>query len=347
MRAWELRAFGLDNLALAERPIPEPGPGQVLVRVSAAALNARDLQVIHDQYDPNQRLPIVPVSDGCGEVVAVGEGVSRLAVGERVVGAFAQRWVAGRRTWERWLSHLGGHYDGMLQEYALLEADGAVPVPDSLTDVEAAAAAVAGATAWQALIEQGGLRPGETVLVQGTGGVALFALQFALLAGAGVIVTSASDEKLERARRLGAQAGINYAATPDWNQQVLELTAGEGVDHVVENAADLARAVSCVRVGGLISAIGYLGQLDLESANPTPWTYTAPVIPLLLRNVRIQGISAAPRETYDAMYRAIDRAGLRPVVDRVFPFEEAVDALRYLQGGRHFGKVCIQVAEAG
>jgi NADPH:quinone reductase-like Zn-dependent oxidoreductase len=345
MRAWELQQFGLDHLRLVERPRPEPGPGEVLVRIRSAALNSRDLQVIHDRYDPEQRLPIVPVSDGSGEIVALGEGVRDHAVGDRVVGLFAQGWISGERTWERWLTHLGGHFDGVLQEYAVFTAAGAVPVPTYLTDAEAATATSAAATAWQALVELGRLRPGQTVLVQGTGGVAMFALQFALLAGARGIVTSSSDDKLERARALGAAATINYRQHPEWHEEVLRLTDGEGVDHVVETAGDLERSIRSVRVGGLVSLVGYVGQLDLASREP--WTYSTSVITVLLRNARFQALSCAPRESWERMFRAMERAELRPVIDRVFPFEEAVDALRYLQSGAHVGKVCIDVGGTG
>lgn len=344
MRAWELQGFSLGELVLVERPVPEPGPREVLIRVLATALNSRDLQVIHDQYDPNQHLPLVPVSDGVGQVVATGEEVSRVAVGDRVVGAFAQGWVSGKRTWDRWLTHLGGHRDGLLQEYALLDAEGAVPIPDYLSDPEAAAATSAAATAWHALVVCGGVRAGQRVLVQGTGGVALFALQFARLAGAEVVVTSGSDEKLERALALGAGAGINYMTDPDWDERILELTNGVGVDHVVETAGDLARSLNSLRVGGLVSCVGYLGQLRLDSPERPGWSYSVEIIPVLVKNARLQGLSAAPRETYEEMYRAMAAAELRPVVDRVFPFEEAVEALRYLRSGAHFGKVCISPA---
>jgi NADPH:quinone reductase-like Zn-dependent oxidoreductase len=346
MRAWELQRFGLEHLRLVERPVPEPGPGQVVVRIGAAALNSRDLQVINDQYDPEQRLPIVPVSDGCGEVVAVGEGVGEPAVGDRVVGLFAQGWISGERTWERWLTHLGGHYDGVLQDYVVLSAAGAVPVPAYLTDAEAASATSAAATAWRALVELGDLQPGQTVLVQGTGGVAMFALQIARLAGARVVATSSSDEKLEQVRALGAAATVNYRRHPEWQDEVLRLTDGEGVDHVVETAGDLERSIRCLRVGGLVSLAGYLGQLDFESPDPPPWTYTVSVITVLLRNARFQALSCAPRESWDRMFRAFERAELRPVVDRIFPFGEAVEALRFLQSGEHVGKVCVDVAGA-
>jgi NADPH:quinone reductase-like Zn-dependent oxidoreductase len=342
VRAWELRGFGWDQLVLADRPVPEPGPREVVVRVGGAALNSRDLQIIHDQYYPDQAFPIVLGSDGAGEVVAVGEDVERPAVGERVAGAFAQGWISGERTWDRWLTHLGGQIDGVFQEYVLLQADGAVPVPSHLTDVEAAAATSAAATAWRALVELGRIEPGQTVLVQGTGGVAVFALQFAHLAGARVVVTSSSDRKLERARELGAWATVNYRATPDWDEEVLRLTGGDGVDHVVETAGDLERSVRCLRIGGLISAVGYTGQLDLTPGAAPAWSYSTPIIPLLVRNVRLQALSCAPAETFGAMYRAMEATGLRPAVDRVFAFDELVDALRYLQAGEHVGKVGIR-----
>jgi NADPH:quinone reductase-like Zn-dependent oxidoreductase len=345
-RAWELQAFGLEHLVLVERPVPEPGPGEVVVRVRAAALNSRDLQIAHDQYYPDQRLPIVLGSDGAGEVAAVGPGVDRVAVGDRVVGAFAQGWISGERTWERWLTHLGGQRDGVLGEHVLLDAEGVVPVPGYLTDAEAAAATSAAATAWRALVEQGDTRPGQTVLVQGTGGVAIFALQFARLAGARVIVTSSSDEKLARAQGLGAWAGVNYRTHPDWHEEVLRLTGGHGVDHVVETAGDLTRSVACLRVGGLVSTLGYTGQLDLDNGSPADWTYSTPVIPMLVRQVRLQALSCAPRESFERMFDAMAAAELRPVIDRVFPFDRTVEALRHLQSGRHVGKVCVDVGAA-
>lgn len=347
MRAWELQRFGLEHLRLVERPVPEPGPGQVLVRVRAAALNSRDLQVIHDRYDPEQRLPVVPVSDGVGEIVALGDGVREHAVGDRVVGLFAQGWLAGERTWERWLTHLGGHLDGMLQEYVLLSAAGAVPVPSYLSDVEAAAATSAAATAWQALVELGRIAPGQTVLIQGTGGVAMFALQFARLAGARTIVTSSSDDKLERARKLGAEVGVNYRLHPDWHEVVLRLTGDAGVDHVVELAGDLERSIRCLKVGGLVSLVGYAGQLDLVSTPSPPLTYTASVITVLVRNARLQALSCAPRESWERMYNAMEAAELRPAIDRVFPFEQAIEALRHLSSGAHLGKVCIDLSDRG
>jgi NADPH:quinone reductase-like Zn-dependent oxidoreductase len=347
MRAWELRDFGWENLVLTERPVPEPGPGQVLVRVGGAALNSRDLQILHDQYYPDQRFPIVLGSDGAGDVVAVGEGVERPAVGDRVAGAFAQGWISGERTWERWLTHLGGQLDGVFADYVVFEADAAIPVPPYLSDAEAAAATSAAATAWRALIEVGHVRPGDTVLVQGTGGVALFALQFAQLAGARVIVTSSSDEKLARTRGLGAWAGVNYRTHPEWHEEVLRLTDGVGVDHVVETAGDLARAVGCLRMGGLISMLGYVGQLRLAPGEVADWTLMTPIIPLLIRQARLQALSCAPAQSFAELFRAMEAVQLRPVVDRTFPFEELPAALRHLQAGRHVGKVGLEVASTG
>jgi NADPH:quinone reductase-like Zn-dependent oxidoreductase len=345
MRAWELQAFGLENLRLVERPVPQPGPGQVVLRVLAAALNSRDMQLIANQYDPNQRLPVVPASDCVGEVVAVGAGVDRVAVGDRVIPSFMQRWIAGERTWPRWMSTVGGHYDGVLQEFCLFEAEAVSRAPAGLSHVEAAACGVAASTAWEALVERGGLHAGQTVLVQGTGGVAMFALQFARLHGARVLVTSSSDEKLERCRALGAADGVNYRRNPDWHRAVLELTDNEGVDHIIETAGDLERSVACLRPGGLISLVGYSSQLALGSGRDPDYRYTVGVLPMLLQLVRLQALTAAPRESVDRMLRAIAAGGLRPVIGAVHEFTDAPAALRALGAGHAFGKICIRVGD--
>jgi NADPH:quinone reductase-like Zn-dependent oxidoreductase len=345
MRAWELSAFGLDKLKRVERPEPEPGPGQVKLRVQAAALNSRDLQVIANQYDPNQRLPIVPGSDGVGIVVAVGAGVTRVRPGDRVVPTFAQGWIAGERSWPRWLTTVGGHYDGLLQDYCVLEAEGVCPAPAHLNDVEAAACGAAAATAWEALVERGGLHAGQTVLVQGTGGVAMFALQFARLHGARVLVTSSSDDKLARARALGAADGINYRSTPDWHRAVLDLTGGEGVDHVVETAGDLERSVACLRPSGLVSLVGYSSQLALDSGAPPVYRYTVGVLPMLMQQARLQALTAAPRESCERMLRAIERNGLKPVIGAEFDFDAVPAALQAVAAGHAFGKICVRVGD--
>jgi NADPH:quinone reductase-like Zn-dependent oxidoreductase len=335
MKVYEIRdRFGLDALTPAERPQPQPGPGEVLVRIKAASLNYRDLMVVKGVYNPKMPLPRIPVSDAVGEVTALGPGVSRVKVGQRVAGIFMQKWVSGELDEAKARSALGGAIDGLLAEYAVLHEDGVVVPPEHLTDEEAATLPCAAVTAWHGLVTEGRVKPGDSVLLQGTGGVSMFALQFACLAGARTIITSSSDEKLQRARKLGASEGINYKTTPEWGDKVRELTGGRGVDHVVEvgGAGTLGQSLRAVRMGGQISLIGVLsggGQ-----ANP---------MPILMKNVRVQGIFVGSREMFEAMNRAIAAHGLRPVVDRVFPFAEAAEAFRHMEKAGHFGKICIRM----
>ncbi len=235
MRVYEIRdRFGLDALTLTERPQPQPGPQQVLVRIKAASLNYRDLLVVKGQYNPKMPLPRIPLSDAAGEVAAIGPGVARVKTGQRVAAIFMQKWLSGEVDESKAKSALGGAIDGLLAEYAVLHEDGLVPVPEHLSFEEAATLPCAAVTAWHGLVSEGRIKPGDTVLVQGTGGVSLFALQFARLAGARVIITSSNNEKLQRARPLGAAECINYKETPEWGEKVRELTGGRGVDHVVE-----------------------------------------------------------------------------------------------------------------
>ncbi len=260
MKVYEVRGkFGLESLVGAERPRPQPGPHEVLVRVKAVSLNYRDLLVVKGAYNPKMPLPRVPCSDAAGEVAAVGDKVTRLRAGQRVAGLFMPAWQSGEVTDDKARSALGGAVDGVLAEYVLLPADGVVAVPEHLSDEEAATLPCAAVTAWHALVTEGAVKPGDTVLVQGTGGVSLFALQFAHLAGATVIATSSRDDKLERARALGASAGINYKTTPEWGDRARELSGG-GVDHVVEvgGAGTLAQSLRAVRMGGRVSLIGVL-----------------------------------------------------------------------------------------
>ena len=334
MRAYRIhQASGPDSLQLDDVPEPQAGPGQVVVRVRAASLNYRDLLVIKGEYARNLPLPLVPLSDGAGEVAEVGPGVTRFQPGDRVAGCFFSKWEAGPIDETATKSALGGAVDGMLAERVALPESGLVRVPDHLTDDEAATLPCAALTAWHALMEGGGLKAGQTVLVQGTGGVSLFALQFARLAGARVIATSSSDAKLARARDLGASDGINYQTTPDWDVAVRNLTEGQGVDHVVEvgGAGTLPRSMKAVKLGGHIALIGVLtgGEIDPR--------------PLLFKNIRLQGIYVGSRVMFESMNRAIALHKLRPVVDRVFPFEQAVDAYKHLESGAHFGKVVIRV----
>jgi NADPH:quinone reductase-like Zn-dependent oxidoreductase len=335
MRVYEIHgAFGLENLKQVERPEPGVGAGQVRLRVLANSLNARDLMTVLGTYNPKQKLPLVPLSDGVGEVVEVGAGVTRVKVGDRVAGTFAQAWLAGEPTREKLRQNLGGPLDGMLAEQVVLPADGVVPVPAHLTDAEAACLPCAGLTAWSALVgNQAGFKPGDTLLVQGTGGVSLFALQFAKLLGGRVIVTTSSDEKGARAKALGADEVINYKSTSDWDKAARALTGGVGVDQVIEvgGAGTMERSLRAVRFGGSISVIGVLSGTTGELS----------LIPVLMQNLRLQGVLVGHREGFEAMNRAVSQAKLRPVVDRVFPFDQAREAFAHLQSGAHFGKVCI------
>lgn len=339
MKAIEIRgAFGLDNLTLTERPDPRPGYGEVLVRVCAVSLNYRDLLTVRGQYNPKQRLPLIPCSDGAGEVVEIGEGVTRVRQGDRVCANFAQRWIAGEPARDKLRSTLGGPLDGTLAELIVLSEEGVVRVPDHLSDEEAATLPCAGLTAWSSLVTEGRLTAGDTVLLQGTGGVSIFALQFAKLLGLRVIITSSSDEKLERARSLGANVGImgiNYRQTPDWSARVKELTGGTGVDLVVEvgGAGTLEQSLRSVRIGGTICLMGVLAGNALEIPLPL----------IFMQRVRVQGILVGSREDFEAMNRAITLHKLHPVVDRVFPFEAAREALELMDRGGHFGKICIKV----
>jgi NADPH:quinone reductase-like Zn-dependent oxidoreductase len=336
MKVVEMRdKFGLDSLTVTEKPEPRPGSAQVLIKMRAWSLNYRDLLMVKGLYNPKLRFPFVPLSDGVGHIAAVGEGVSRVKVGDRVAGIFMQRWLCGDVNEAKARTALGGGGEGMLAEHVVLHEDGVVHVPEHLTDEEAATLPCAAVTSWHALISEGNLKAGDSVLVQGTGGVSIFALQFARLSGARVLATSSSDAKLERALRLGASDGINYKTTPDWEEKARELTGGSGVDHVVEvgGAGTFAKSLRAVRMNGRIYLIGILsgggGQV-----NPTP---------ILMKNARVQGIYVGSREMFEAMNRAIALHKLRPVVDRVFGFEEIRQALQHMESGAHFGKICLKV----
>jgi NADPH:quinone reductase-like Zn-dependent oxidoreductase len=336
MKAYRLPEFGgPDALKCEEVPDPTPGPGQVLIRLRAAALNFRDLLISKGLYNPRLRLPLIPVSDGAGEVVASGPGATRFQPGERVVACFAPGWQDGPMTETKARSALGAEANGLLTELAVMPEEGLLPIPSHLSFEEAATLPCAALTAWNALVETGGIKPGDSVLVQGTGGVSLFALQFARLAGARVIATSSDDRKLARARELGAALGINYKTTPEWDKKVRELTGGAGVDLIVEvgGAGTLPKSVRAVRPGGTIALIGVLSGGG--EFNP---------LPILMRNIRLQGIFVGSRRMFEAMNRAIEFNQLRPVVDRVFAFEQAVEAFHHLESGAHFGKVVISLS---
>jgi NADPH:quinone reductase-like Zn-dependent oxidoreductase len=335
MNLYEIRETkGIDSLIRIERDVPKPGAGEVLVHVRAVSLNYRDLLIAKGQYARGLKVPLIPVSDGAGEVIEVGAGVTRVQRGDRVAGIFMQNWLSGEVSPYVARSALGGSVDGVLAEYVVLNENGVVHIPTHLSYEEAATLPCAGVTAWNALTTWM-LKPGITVLVQGTGGVSMFALQFARLAGARVIATSSSDEKLKKAGELGASDGINYRSVPDWDKAVLERTNGIGVDHIIEvgGPGTLARSLNAVRVGGRISMIGLLTGPE-TAVNP---------MPILGKQIQVQGVFVGSREMFEAMNRAIALHHLRPVVDRVFPFEEAREALRYLESGKHLGKIVIRV----
>jgi len=334
MRAWQIKAFGLDALELVDRPTPTPGPGEVLVGVRAIALNNRDLMVIKGQYNPRLKLPRIPCSDGAGEVVAVGEGVSAWKPGDRVAGIFMQNWLDGPMTRIRSRGALGGDVDGMLTDYVVLRETGLVAIPDHLSYQEAATLPCAAVTAWRALAAAD-LKPGATVLIEGTGGVSIFALQFARLRGLRVLGISSSNEKLDRARQMGLDAGLNYHEQPEWERWALQQTGGEGVDLVVEvgGSGTLTRALKSLRIGGTIAQVGVLAQSNV----PFP-------VPLLLhKQVRLQGIYVGSRRDFVEMNRAIELAELRPVGEE-FSWLEAPAIFRHLEQASHFGKLVLAVA---
>jgi NADPH:quinone reductase-like Zn-dependent oxidoreductase len=308
----------------------------VLVRITVATLNYRDLLVVEGRYNPKLRLPLIPVSDGAGVVEAVGDGVTRFRPGDRVVPIFFQGWFEGEPSAAKIATGLGAHLDGVLCEHRVFDEAGLLPIPEGLTDAEAAALPCAGVTAWSAVVKLGGVRPGDTVLVQGTGGVALFALQFAKLVGATAILTSSSDEKLAKAKDLGADHLINYRAEPDWSRPVKALTDGRGADLVIEigGAGTLEQSLRAVRVGGTIAMIGVVAGAA-ASAVPLPL--------VVMRQVRLQGVTLGSREDFEALLRAYATTRLHPVLDRRFAFEDAPAAFARMKAGEHFGKIVIEV----
>ncbi len=334
MRYVEISRFGLDGLAVREKGIPKPGKREVLVRVHANSLNFRDLRVAQGLYDPRMKLPRVPLSDGAGVVAEIGSGVTRFRTGDRVAGIFMQSWLAGEIQDIHAGSALGGAIDGMLSEYVVLHEDGLTSIPEYLSFEEAATLPCAAVTAWNALVYQCRVKPGDTVLIQGTGGVSLFALAFSRMAGARVIATSSSAEKLARVLALGASDGINYRTTPQWARRVKELTGGRGVDHVVEvgGSGTLPQSLHAVRVGGHIAMIGVLSGVSAEIATAL----------ILQKSVQIHGIYVGSREMFESMNQAISQHHPKPVIDSVFGMEAIGEALAHMEGASHFGKIVIR-----
>ena len=337
MRAYQLPkgGAGIDALVAIERPDPKPAYRQVLVKVGACSLNFRDLGIVRGSYRMPVRDNVIPLSDGAGEIVEAGPGVTRVKVGDRVAGCFFQRWYGGEAPADVQAGALGGAVDGMLAEYAVLEEDGVVKIPPHLSIEEGATLPCAGVTAWNAMMEHARLIAGQTILLQGTGGVSIFALQFARAMGIIAIITSSSDEKLRRAKALGAAHSINYRTTPDWEKAAMEFTGGRGVDHVVEvgGAATLTRSFGAIRTGGKVSMIGGLSGGATE-LNPGL---------IFSRRANVQGISVGSTQMFMAMARAIEASAIKPVVDKVFAFADAPAAYRHMASGAHFGKIVIRV----
>lgn len=336
MKAYEIEQFGIENLRLADRPVLEPLETEVLVRFHAASLNYRDLMVVSGTYNPRMKVPTVPFSDGAGEVVSVGSRVTRWKVGDRVMPLFVQRWFDGKSSDETRRTSLGAgsQWDGVLREFGAFDQESLVQIPEHLSYEEASTLPCAALTAWHALIESGSLAAGESVLTLGTGGVSIFAVQFAKLSGAKVISTSSSPQKLERLKELGADETINYREREDWDSAVLEMTGKKGVDHVVEvgGAGTLPRSIHAARVSGHIALIGALSQAD--GVNP---------VNIFMKTLRVQGIFTGSRRMFEDMNRAIVFHRLRPVIDRVFEFDQVADALRYMESGSHFGKIVVKI----
>ena len=335
MKAFQVESDGgIDAIKSVELPEPKPGAGEVLVKIHTNSLNYRDLGITGGGYFRNDKCPVIPLSDGAGEVVEVGSECSRFRPGDRVAGCFFQDWVNGDINEAQMHTALGGGVDGVLAEYVVFKEQGLVPVPESLSLEEAATLPCAGVTAWQALVTLGQVKAGDTVLLLGTGGVSVFALQFAKACGARVVITSSSDEKLERAKSMGADMTINYNECPDWEKEVRRLTAGAGVDNVIEvgGPGTLEKSLKCARVSGRVSLIGVL---DSPAATISP-------LLCLFNRVTLQGIYVGSREMFEAMNNGIEVNAIKPVIDKVYEFSEALDAYRYLKEAKHFGKVVIR-----
>lgn len=334
MRVWQISSFGIDSLEFVERPTPSPEAGEVLVKVRAISFNYRDLLVVKGLYNPKMKLPRIPVSDGAGEVVAVGEGVTEWKPGDRVAGIFMQNWLDGPPTAAKSRGALGGDIDGMLAEFVVLDETGLVAIPDHLSFQEAATLPCAGVTAWNSL-SAGDLKPGGTVLIQGTGGVAIFALQLARLRGARVLGISSSNEKLERAFTLGLDVGLNYKENPEWDRWAMDQTGGLGVDLIVEvgGLATLPRSLRAIRIGGAIAQVGVLsGAADAAF----------PIATILHKQTRLRGIYVGSRQDFVDLNKAINLTHMRPVGEN-FHWSQAREALSRMEEASHFGKLVLTV----
>jgi NADPH:quinone reductase-like Zn-dependent oxidoreductase len=336
MKAYEIQQFGVENLALVERETPRPQANEVVVKFHASSVNYRDLMMVQGAYNPKLKLPLVPFSDGAGEVVETGENVTKWQAGDRVCPTFMQGWTDGPIEFKKARTTLGGDLDGCLREFGAFDENGLVRVPDHLSYEEAATLPCAGLTAYHALFVSGCLRPDDTVLLIGTGGVSIFALQLASVYGCRTIVISSSDEKLERAKKLGADELINYRERPDWDKAVLDLTERRGADHVVEvgGAGTIQKSLNAVKMGGHVAVIGALSGAKAEISPVT----------ILMKSVRLQGLFVGSRQMFEQMNQLLClHSHLKPVVDKVFEFGEAREALKYMESARHFGKIVVKI----
>jgi NADPH:quinone reductase-like Zn-dependent oxidoreductase len=328
-------AFGLDRLRLVDRPDPAPDSGQLLLKMNAASLNYRDWLMVAGKYDPRQPLPLIPCSDGAAEILTCGDGVTGFAPGDRVLPIFAQRWIDGKPTREKLRSTLGGPLDGVLTQRMVVDTESVVRIPAHLDDAEAACLPCAGVTAWNALVVHGEVAAGDRVLVQGSGGVSIFALQIARALGAEVWAISGRDERLARMREMGATETVNYKSVPDWGREIRKRSGG--VDLVVDvgGGATLPQSLAAVRIGGRICQVGNLGggTVDLN------------LIPLLMQQVRLQGVLVGDRTSFAALNDLLEKKDIHPIVDRTFAWTETREALEYLAAGHQFGKVCLRIED--
>ncbi|MFW2404562.1 MAG: zinc-dependent alcohol dehydrogenase family protein [Gammaproteobacteria bacterium] len=338
MKQIELPTFGIDNLNVVETDRPEPGHDEVLVRFGAASINYRDYQICVGEFSPDQPLPIVPLSDGAGEVVATGDGVRRLAVGDRVAPLFFPNWLSGPALGAERAESSGLEVPGVLREYGVYSEHAVARVAPHLSDAEAACFPCAGLTAWSCLRDLAGVTSGDTVLIQGTGGVAVFGLQLAKAMGAMTIVTSSSDRKLETAAALGADHCINYSATPDWGVTARELTGGAGVDAVIEigGTGTLKQSFAALKRDGQIAVVGYLAGIELGLT----------VFDLIERNAHLHGVSVGNRDSFDAMMAFVAEHELRPEIAKSYQFEQAGEALKMVSRGKLVGKLVVSIGDS-
>ena len=334
VKAFQLTEFNHHKITAGEVEVGEPGAFEVLVKMKAASLNYRDFLISNGLYNPNLKLPLVPFSDGAGEVLKVGEKVTEFKPGDLVCSTFFQDWIAGSITAQSASTALGGEIGGVLQAERIFPEHGLVKAPKGYSAAQAATLPCAALTAWNSLFEAGNVKAGDQVLVLGTGGVSIFALQFAKAAGAEVFATSSSDEKLNRVKALGADHLINYKESPDWEKPILKATEKRGVDHIIEvgGAGTVDKSIKSIKYGGYISMIGVLAGMG--GVDP---------IKLLMKAIRLQGIFVGSKEMFSNMVRAIEANDIKPVIDaQTFPAEKAAEAIDYMKAGKHFGKIVLE-----